>query len=414
MKTASIPISAPEAKAPSIPVKKILLTILAVVIALALAAGIAVFALWHNEIFTLMSFTQLRERDDDHQDGSVYYMEVSGGFYLDEFVEQGGVSSDSELIAFITDHITKGLIDMGISESDIACSSFTATSEEGHALFARNYDFSKTNTCIVKTKAVNGRHASLSTIDLQFLSIDVDSDVEGLMDKITCLAAPYVPLDGVNDAGVSVGIYMTYQGEETVATDQKTEKPDLTSTTLLRLILDYADSVEDAVEIAQSYDLHDSANTSYHYMVADSTGRSAVLEWVGDSDATDNDGSARTLVVTYSDKDNSIGEAEGASDYQWVTNFILQPGYYESDDDKAGLDRYEAIYEALSATDGVVADSDAAMDILALVGRRSWNSDGKGCTVHSVVYDLTEKSMLWVSNENYDDPTAVFTFRLGD
>jgi hypothetical protein len=396
------------------PVTKILLTIAAVIAALVLAAVIAVFAVWHNEISTIMSFTQLRERNDDHQDGSVYYMEVKGGFYLDDFVAQGGVKNDSELISFITEHITKGLIDMGISESEIACSSFTASTEDGHALFARNYDFSQTNTCIVVTEANAGRHASISTVDLQFLSIDVDSDVEGLMDKITCLAAPFVPLDGVNDAGVSCGIYMTYQGEETVATDQNTDLPDLTSTTLLRLILDYASSVEEAVEIAQSYDLHDSANTSYHYMVADSTGRSAILEWVGDTDATDNDGGARSLVVTYSDDDAFIGETEGDCNYQWVTNFILQPGYYESDEDKAGLDRYDAIYEALSATDGVVADEQAAMDILALVGRRSWNKDGNGCTVHSVVYDLTEKTALWVSNENYDDPTAVFTFRLGD
>ena len=29
--------------------------------------------------------------------------------------------------------------------------------------------------------------------------------------------APFVPLDGVNDAGVSCGIYMSYQGSETVA-----------------------------------------------------------------------------------------------------------------------------------------------------------------------------------------------------
>jgi hypothetical protein len=394
------------------PVKKIVITVLAALAALILAAVIAVFALWHNEIATLMSFTQLRARNDAHEDGSVYYMEVKGGFYLDEFVAQGGVSSDSELISFITEHITKGLIDMGISESEIACSSFTATTEDGHALFARNYDFDKTNTCIVKTEANEGRHASISTVDLQFLSIDVDSDVEGLMDKITCLAAPYVPLDGVNDAGVSCGIYMTYQGEETVATDQNTDLPDFTSTTLLRLILDYASSVEEAVEIAQSYDLHDSAKTSYHYMVADSTGKSAILEWVGDTDLTDNDGAARRLVVTYNDDDAAIGENEGSSDYQWVTNFILQPDYYESDSDKAGLDRYDAIYEALSATDGVVADEQAAMDILALVGRRSWNADGTGCTVHSVVYDLTEKTALWVSNENYDDPTAVFTFRL--
>ena len=32
--------------------------------------------------------------------------------------------------------------------------------------------------------------------------------------------------------------------------------------------------------LAQQYDLHDSASSCFHYMVADSTGRSAILEWV--------------------------------------------------------------------------------------------------------------------------------------
>ena len=139
---------------------------------------------------------------------------------------------------------------------------------------------------------------------------------------------------------------MTYQGgETTVATDQNTDKPDFTSTTLLRLILDYADNVEEAVEIAAAFDLHDSAMTSYHYMVADASGRSAILEWVGDTDATDNDGAARRLVVTYSDGDDHIGENEAASDSQVITNFILQPGYYEDSPagEKKGEDRYEQL-----------------------------------------------------------------------
>lgn len=82
------------------------------------------------------------------------------------------------------------------------------------------------------------------------------------------------------------------------------------------LILDYADPVEEAVEIASAYDLHDSAGSSYQYMVADASGRSAILEWVGPNDFNDNDGSARELTVTYSDDDAHIGEAEGAADYQ--------------------------------------------------------------------------------------------------
>lgn len=205
------------------------------------------------------------------------------------------------------------------------------------------------------------------------------------MDKIICLAAPYAPLDGINDAGVSCGIFMSYQGgEKTMPTDQDTDKPDFTSTTLLRLILDYADSVEEAVEIASSYDLHDSANTSYHYMVADSTGKSAILEWTNGTDLTDNDGSQRTLKVIYNDQDSNIGEREAASDYQLITNFILQPGYYDDSpaEEKKGADRYDRLYEELQKTDALLPDEQAAMDLLQIVGRRSWdNDDDNGCTV---------------------------------
>ncbi len=394
--------------------KKIILWTLSAVLVLALVLAGTVYALWHNEISTLTSIKLLRERNDAHLDGAVYTMHVKGGFYLEDFVAQGGVKNDTELIDFITGKITKGLLDIGISNPEIGCSSFTAKTPEGDVLFGRNYDFSKTNTVIVFTEANKGRHATISTVDLQFLGMDVNQNVDGLMNRITCLAAPYAPLDGVNDAGVSCGIYMTYQGgEKTVATDQQSDKPDFTSTTLLRLILDYADDVEEAVTIAMAYDMHDSAMTSYHYMVADASGRSAILEWVGDTDATDNDGSQRRLVVTYNDADAHIGEMEAATDYQVITNFIIQPGYYADSaaSERKGHDRYERIYEELNRTGGVVADEMAAMDILGIVGRRTWNNDdGNGCTVHSVVYNLTDRTATWVPNENYGD--GVYTFSL--
>ena len=394
-------------------IKKVLLGVGIGLLSLVIIAVGAVFAIWHNEIFTLSSMKMVRDRDDGHLDGAVYTMHVKGDFYLDEFVSQGGVSSDKDLINFVTENITKGLIKVNISDPDIGCSSFTAKTKDGDALFARNYDFAKTNTCIVFTEKNEGRHASISSVDLQFLGMDVDKNVEGLMNKITCLAATYAPLDGINDAGVACGIYMTYQGKETVATNQNTDKPDFTSTTLLRLILDYADDVDEAVEIASSYDLHDSANTSYHYMVADSSGRSVILEWVAGDDLTDNDGSKRELKVTYNDEDSHIGEMEGSTEYQVITNHIIQPGYYDtvSSDEKKGADRYERIYEELNKTQGVVQDEKDAMDILEIVGRRTWkNDDNNGCTVHSVVYNLTDKTMMWVSNENYDKPDAVFDF----
>lgn len=387
-----------KTKAPRRALRIALLILLALVAALL----VAVFALWHNEIFTLLSVRKLNASDDAHQDGNVYRMTVAGDYYFDDYLARGGASTDAELIGFITGKITKNLIPMTIKESDISCSSFTAVSAEGDRLFARNYDFSRTNTCIVYTDPGGERHASVSTIDLQFLGIAEEGDADALTDRILMLAAPYVPLDGVNDAGVACGIYMTYQGAEAVPTDQQTERPDLTSSTLLRLILDYAGSVEEAVELASRYDLHDSAKTSFHYMVADATGRSAVLEWVSGTDSTDNDGSVRELKVTWSD----------GTDCQTVTNYILAEGYYDGEpaESMTGLDRYEYLTQALSDAGGAVADEEAAMALLSQVGRRTWKPKKDSLTVHSVVYNLTDRTALWVGNEHYGE--ADYTYHL--
>ena len=369
-----------------------------------LLAVVAVGIIWGNELLTLTSIKEIAPSNEEHRDGFVYEITVSGDYYFDQFLAEGGASSDQELISFITNSIGKGLIPLNIEESSISCSSFTAVTEEGDRVFGRNYDFDKTNTAIVYTKPGNGRHASVSTVDLQFLGIDPDTGVTGLADKFLCLAAPYAPLDGVNDAGVSCGIYMTYQGAETVPTDQQTDKPDITSTTMLRLILDYASTVDEAIELVEQYDLHDSAGTSYHYMVADAQGNSAILEWVAGTDQTDNDGTARQL--------NVIRNAP-EQNYQCITNFILTPGYYEEGDDLRGKDRYDLLTSTLEEMNGTVADDQAAMDVLSLVGRRTWVVEGdhtQGTTVHSVVYNLTDKTALWVGNEHYGE--EAYTFQL--
>ena len=391
---------------------KLLRRIACALAALVIALAVAVFALWHNELTTLASFQKLSDRDEAHRDGAVYQINFSGDYSFDEFLSQGGASNDAELISFITRSITKGIIPMHIKTSSIACSAFTADTQSGDRVFGRNYDFSATNTAIVYTDPGEGRHASYSTIDLSFLGLDADKDVETIGQKFLTLAAPYVPLDGINDAGVACGIFMSYQGEgKGTPTDTQTDRPDITSTTLLRLILDYADSVEDAVALAQQYDLHDSASSCFHYMVADSTGRSAILEWVGTDADHDADGAQRQLNVLWNDTD----ALSDSADWQVVTNFIKTPGYYDGTTaEMKGLDRYEHLAAALRETDGVVADKDAAMDLLASVGRRTWNNDDSNSnTVHSVVYDLTDKSVLWVGNEHYGEEAYTFEFQLG-
>ena len=106
--------------------KKVLLTILGVLLALVIVLVGTVYAVWHDEITTLLSFQQVTQRDESHKDGSVYVLNVSGGYHFDEFLAQGGASNDTELISFITNSITKGIIPMNIKTSEIACSAFAA------------------------------------------------------------------------------------------------------------------------------------------------------------------------------------------------------------------------------------------------------------------------------------------------
>ena len=402
---------------------KIVCIVLAAIIGIVAILAVTFVCVWNDEISTVNSFTHLRGRNDDNKEGSVYSMKVKGGFYFDEFLAQGGASNDKQLINYITGNITRGLVKISIGETDIGCSSFTAVTPDGDKLFARNYDFAKTNVCITLCDPGDGRHKSFSTVDLNYIGMSPDKDVEGLMNEITCLAAPYTPLDGINDAGVACGIYMSYQGgdgqEGTVATDQNKEgKDNITSTTMLRMVLDYADNVDEAVELIQKYNLHDSANTSFHYMVADASGKSAILEWLpvgGGTDATDNDVSARELVVTYNTDSMYDGMRDGAAcDYQWVTNFIVngQDTYYTDNDAKPGYDRYEHIYNRLHEANGVLENENAAMEILKEVGRRTWKPNETGCTVHSAVYNLTQKTVLWVANENFGVPGAVYMYSL--
>ena len=159
---------------------KVLKRLACVLAALVIALAVAVFALWHNELATLSSLKKLSDRNEAHRDGAVYQLNVSGGYYFDDFLAQGGASTDSELISFITQSITKGIIPMNIKTSTIACSAFTADTQSGDRVFGRNYDFSATNTAIVYTNPGKGRHASYSTIDLSFLGLGVAAPMPSL------------------------------------------------------------------------------------------------------------------------------------------------------------------------------------------------------------------------------------------
>ena len=400
-------------------VSKIICIILSSILALLLLAVAIIAFIFRNEISSISSIKVLKPRVENTLQCNIYEMTFKGDYYFEDYLAQGGAKNDRELLDFIMAKMTKGLLNLKIQTSKIGCSSFTARKPNGEHLFARNYDLYSTNTCIVRIKGNKNRHASISTVDLSFINVPAYKNVNNLISKAYCLAAPYAPLDGINDAGVSCGIYMTYQGDgkNVIATDQNTDLPDISPTALIRLILDYADSIEEAIEFARSYDMHDSAGTSFHIMVADRSGRSAILEWVYAKNGSDDNGALRKLIVTYNDEDSHIGEREGKSDFQWVTNFIIQPGYYQEYNTKAlvGWDRYNILYDELSKTNALIEDEMSAMQILQKVAQRTIrpnrNADDYVLTIHSVIYNLDNLTTLWCGNEQFADQNGMFNYK---
>ena len=158
-------------------------------------------------------------------------------------------------------------------------------------------------------------------------------------------------------------------------------------------------------------------------MVADKSGKSAILEWVNEdaTDSTDIDGTKRVLKVYYNDQDETLGEDEAKNNFQYITNFIVTPGYYanENQEDMKGLDRYNYIKNTINP-DGTNTEGrfskEESLDLLKDLGRRKWNqtvgSDSNNITVWSVLYDLDNLEATWISNEEFDEEGSVFTFSL--
>ncbi len=399
---------------------KIFLIIFASLFALIFLVIAGTAFVFRNEISVYSSIRQLKSADRDVLQGGVYEITYKGNYYFDDFIKMGGAKNDAELTNFFSKKITKGLIKMNVTSGTFGCSAFTAKTKDGQKLFARNYDYPATNTCIVKVKGNKKRHASISTVDLSFFGIPYKKDMDSFVTKIFSLTAVYIPLDGINDAGVSCGVLESGQGPGTgsIPTNQNTDKPDISTGPFIRMILDYADSLEEAVEFAKMYDMHDSGKASYHFIIADKTGRSAILEWVNSLDKDDFFGQKRELVVTYNDSDSDIGVRESASDFQWITNFIIKSGYYEGTEEKyiTGKDRYDIIYEKLSRTNGLVQDEMQAMDILCSVAQRTIDPNrpqfNTHLTVHSAVYNLDELSLLWCPAEQFQNVQGMLKYQI--
>ena len=197
-----------------------------------------------------------------------------GNYGFDAFLEQGGASSDGEVVNFLAKNLLGGE-KLLFEASLFGCSTLSVASAGGDQLFGRNFDWQGCNALIIEAKPENGYH-SIATVNMDFLSSA--GDILGLLPgDLRSIAALYAPMDGMNEKGLCAAVLMISDGR---SIRQNTGKPGITTTTAIRLLLDKAANVDEAIDLLRNYDMNASMGMMVHFALSDASGRSVVVEYV--------------------------------------------------------------------------------------------------------------------------------------
>ena len=266
------------------------------------ALTIVFFAFFGGEFSTLKTLNRVED------DANLFTMEYKADYALDRFLKIG--ATDTELIEFIVRQVLKG-IPLKFDLPNLGCSTFAAKLADGTPIFGRNFDMYDSPALLVTTRPKDG-YASISMVNLAYIGYNSENLPTSLVKGIMTLAAPYAPLDGVNEKGLAVGVLQI----KTTPTNQQTDKVDITTTSAIRLLLDRAATVEEAIELLSQYDMHASANSCYHFHIADANGGSVIVEYIDDEMSVVQDEAATNFLLTPGEYDFGKGEDQKSST-QW-------------------------------------------------------------------------------------------------
>ena len=336
----------------------------------------------HKDSATEVEDVNLVEPDSSivELEEGLFAVRYNGDYGFDGFIDQGGASSDGEVITYLADNLLSGLNLGDLLGGVFGCSTIAVQSPEGDALFGRNFDWNTCEAMVVEAHPDNG-YASLSTVNMDFITQNVGGGMVGMalsLDEVRTLAALYAPLDGMNEAGLAVSVNMI---QDSAAIEQNTDKPDVTTTTAIRLLLDRAGSVDEALELLGQYDLHGSMGMMIHFAIADSTGRSVAVEYV------DNE-----MIVT---------------EIPVLTNFYLAEGEKQGIGTEQSHERYNILLNQLEETPQMgMEDVRDALDSVSKDNFGEFES-----TEWSIVMNLSAGEARYYHRENYEQD---YTFRLGE
>lgn len=323
-------------------------------------------------LFGRLGATLLAVKCDE--ENGIYQINYYEDYKLQQLLDEGGVKTQDELAKYLIRILLKGLpIKIKYDVPSLACSTFFAKTPEGGFLLGRNLDNQETDFAVVRTAPKDG-YKSVSVVNLSFLGYNKDHTPKKLKDRIVAMGAPYFPLDGINEKGLAVGVLQL----QAPPTDQNTDKVDVDTTLAIRILLDRAATVDEALALLRQYDMHASAGGCYHFQIADAAGRSVVVEYINDE-----------MVVV-----------EKEDQFLAATNFYLSdvPFAYEPQ----GMDRYEGMKETLTAKNYTLSAEDGMALLLkvALTGTAPDEQGRSYSTQWSSVYDLTHPTLYLCADRN--------------
>jgi len=256
-----------------------------------------------------------------------------------------------------------------INQSWRYCSVFS-TAAENSVIMGRNWDNQNVGSIIVSFYQAPGRYTSISfsrAIDLGFpLNVGLEDFTSSeLGNKL--LLAPFYSMDGINEHGLAVAV----AGVKQTHVNPKSGKESVFITLLIRKILDQARNIEEIVGLIEKYipfDL-DKNSLNCHLFIADSSGRSIILEYVEDQWKRipgDKSWQVLTTKPVYNVPDTKL------RDQCW---------------------RYRSIFNTLEETKGN-GDWKAGLKILQDVRQKG--------TTWSVVYSLKSKELYFSVYQNWE------------
>ena len=226
------------------------------------------------------------------------------------------------------------------------CSLFAAPGP----LFGRNFDWDANPAMVLHTDPPDG-YASVSIVDISYLGVGTDPTGDRRL-----LDAPLLPFDGMNERGLFVGL----AADESATAPVDASKPTVGGVRVMRLVLDGAATVDEAVAVFDRYNLDFDGGPALHYLVADRSGAAAVVEYVDGRMNVVRD----TRVLT-NIRLSGASEAQRRTDHRYATaaSALSTTGAAMNWEDAMGVlrdvaqghTRWSAVYDPVAGTVRVVA-----------------------------------------------------------